>query len=72
MNSSCQENGLKILRYNRKFIYLISPTRISRIFYNNLIEVLKHKKVSFFQLTKNENLKNKIMIGRKSKNMQKI
>jgi len=50
------------LRYNKKkFIYLISPPKIDRIFYVNLIDVLKQKKVSFFQLRlKKVNLKKKL------------
>tara|TARA_B100001121_G_scaffold257805_1_gene236221 strand:- start:1072 stop:1686 length:615 start_codon:yes stop_codon:yes gene_type:complete len=57
------------LRYNKKkFIYLISPPKIDRIFYVNLIDVLKQKKVSFFQLRlKKVNLKKKLIIGRKIK-----
>ncbi len=57
------------MRYNKKkFIYLISPPKIDRIFYVNLIDVLKQKKVSFFQLRlKKVNLKKKLIIGRKIK-----
>ena len=51
-----------------KFLYLISPNKINRSFYKNLIQVLKLKKTSFFQLRlKRENLKNKIKIGKKIK-----
>ena len=57
------------MRYNKKkFIYLISPLKIDRTFYLNLIDVLKQKKVSFFQLRlKKVNLKKKLIIGRKIK-----
>ena len=56
----------------KKFIYLISPNKISNSFYNNLKSVLKTKKVSFFQLRlKNYSLKKKIIIGKKIKNICK-
>ena len=39
------------MRFNKKkFIYLISPLKINKSFNSDLIEVLKQKKVSFFQL----------------------
>ena len=53
---------------NKKFIYLISPLKINKSFYNNLIEVLKYKKVGFFQLRlKNYDFKKKLFIGKKIK-----
>ena len=56
----------------KKFIYLISPNKIHNSFYKNLKLVLKTKKVSFFQLRlKNYALKNKIIIGKKIKNICK-
>jgi len=56
----------------KKFIYLISPNKISKNFYSNLKLVLKTGKVSFFQLRlKNYSLKNKILIGKKIKNICK-
>ncbi len=56
----------------KKFVYLISPNKISNSFYNNLELVLKTKKVSFFQLRlKNYSLKKKIIIGKKIKNICK-
>jgi len=57
------------LRINKKkFIYLISPTKINKSFYLDLINVLKQKKVSFFQLRlKKVSFKNKLMIGKKIK-----
>ena len=62
-------SGLKNLRINKKkFIYLISPTKINKSFYQDLINVLEQKKVSFFQLRlKKESLKKKLMIGKKIK-----
>tara|TARA_A100000164_G_C21604091_1_gene628929 strand:- start:89 stop:703 length:615 start_codon:yes stop_codon:yes gene_type:complete len=59
------------LRINKKkFIYLISPKKIRNSFYDDLIKILKLKKVSFFQLRlKNTNFKNKLIIGKK---IQKI
>ena len=55
------------MRFNKKkFIYIISPLKINKIFYQNLRYVLKQKKVSFFQLRlKNEKLKKKLIIGEK-------
>ena len=56
----------------KKFIYLISPTKINKFFYQDLIKVLKQKKVSFFQLRlKKESLKKKLVIGKKIKKICK-
>ncbi len=56
----------------KKFIYLISPNKITNSFYNNLKLVLKTEKVSFFQLRlKSYSLKKKIIIGEKIKNICK-
>ena len=57
---------------NKKFIYLISPSKINKFFYNNLIEVLQYKKVGFFQLRlKNYDFKKKLLIGKKIKKICK-
>ena len=66
-------NGQKNLRINKKkFIYLISPTKINKSFYQDLIKVLKQKKVSFFQLRlKKESFKKTLIIGRKIKRICK-
>ena len=57
---------------NKKFIYLISPLKINKSFYYNLIEVLKYKKVGFFQLRlKNYDFKKKLLIGKKIKKICK-
>ena len=66
-------NGLKNLRINKKkFIYLISPTKINNSFYQDLTKVLQQKKVSFFQLRlKKETFKKKIIIGEKIKKICK-
>ena len=46
-----KENGLKKLRVSKKrFIYLISPNKIKKDFYNNLNVVLSSNLISFFQL----------------------
>jgi len=56
----------------KKFIYLISPNKLTKNFYNDLILVLKTGKVSFFQLRlKNYSKKNKIVVGEKIKNICK-
>ena len=59
------------MRINKKkFIYLISPNKISKKFYNDLKLLLKTGKVKFFQLRlKKYSLKNKVLIGRKIKNI---
>ena len=50
----------------KKFIYLISPNNIYPRFYQDLKEVLKTVKISFFQLRLKEyTLKQKILIGKK-------
>ena len=61
------------MRINKKkIIYLISPNKIRKSFYNYLSEVLKSKKVSFFQLrVKNKSFKNKLDIGKKIKKICK-
>jgi len=61
------------LRINKKkFIYLISPNKIRNSFFNDLSEILKLRKVSFFQLRlKNTNFKNKLIIGKKIKKICK-
>ena len=61
------------MRINKnKFIYLISPLNIYKSFYIELIEVLKQKKVSFFQLRlKKKNFKKKLIIGKKIKSICK-
>ena len=61
------------MRINKKkFIYLISPNKIKKSFYNDLIGVLKLKKVYFFQLRlKNISFKRKLVIGKKIKRICK-
>ena len=61
------------MRINKnKFIYLISPNKIRKTFYKDLSNLLKLKKVSFFQLRlKNTSFKNKIFIGKKIKKICK-
>ena len=61
------------MRINKnKFIYLISPNKIRKSFYKDLSNILKLKKISFFQLRlKNTSFKNKLRIGKKIKNICK-
>ena len=61
------------MRINKnKFIYLISPNKIRKSFYKDLSNLLKLKKVSFFQLRlKNTSFKNKLFIGKKIKKICK-
>ena len=52
----------------KKFIYLISPNKITIQFYQNLEKVLKTGKVSFFQMRlKKYSFKQRILIGKKIK-----
>ena len=56
----------------KKFIYLISPSKIEKTFYNDLTEVLRLKKVNFFQLRlKNATLQRKKFVGKKIKKICK-
>jgi thiamine-phosphate pyrophosphorylase len=59
------------LRINKKkFIYLISPTKITELFYGELENILKLKKISFFQLRlKNEKFTKKLSIAKKIKRL---
>ena len=61
------------MRINKKkFIYLISPPKINKSFFQDLIKVLQQKKVSFFQLRlKKETLKKRVIIGEKIKKICK-
>ena len=61
-------SGQKVLKIqNKRFVYLISPTKISdNTFFKSLELVFKSKKVSFFQLRlKKERLSKKILISKK-------
>lgn len=59
---------MKISSSKKKFLYLISPSKIRKDFYFNLSKILAFKKVEFFQLRiKNNSLKKKIEIGKKIK-----
>ena len=55
------------MRVNKgKFIYLLSPDKINKYFYSNLIEIFKLNKVAIFQLRlKKENKRRIILIGKK-------
>ena len=56
----------------KKFIYLISPNKIHKSFYNQLDKVLKLNKVSFFQLRlKKYSFYQKLIIGKKFKKICK-
>ena len=61
------------MRFNKKrFIYIISPLKIKKSFFYDLIDVLKQKKVNFFQLRlKKESFKKKFTIGKKIKRICK-
>ena len=56
----------------KKFIYLISPNKITSQFYQNLKEVLQSGKVGIFQLRlKKYSFQQKILIGKKTKQICK-
>ncbi len=62
------------MRINKKkFIYLISPSKIAKNnFYADLSKIFKSKKISFFQLRlKNTKINKKILIGKKVKKICK-
>jgi len=61
------------LNKTKKFIYLISPTKILSLdFYNNLEKLFKTKKILFFQLRlKKENKQKIIKIAKKIKKLTK-
>ena len=57
---------------NSKFIYLISPNKITSQFYQDLSKILKTGKVSFFQMRlKKYSLEKKIIIGKQIKKICK-
>ena len=64
---------MKKNKTRKKFVYLISPSKInSEDFYTDLALVLNSKKVSFFQLRiKKETNKNKLLIGKRVKKICK-
>ena len=56
----------------KKFLYLISPNKILKSFYGDLIKVLKSNKISFFQLRlKKDSYETKIKIAKKVKKICK-
>ncbi len=56
----------------KKFLYLISPNKILKSFYGDLIKVLKSNKISFFQLRlKKDSYENKLKIAKKLKKICK-
>ena len=57
----------------KKFIYLISPNKIDKNFYNSLKKVLSSNKVQYFQLRlKNQKKKKIIQISKKIKKITKF
>ena len=61
------------MRFNKKkFIYLISPSKIKNSFYSDLIKIFKQNRISFFQLRlKKESFEKKLIIGKKIKRICK-
>jgi len=64
---------LKKNKTNKKFVYLISPSKIkNNNFFTNLDSILKTQSVNFFQLRlKKETNKNKLLIGKRIKKICK-
>ncbi len=66
-----RKRGSGLINLNR-LVYLISPNKIYKDFYEDLNKVLKTKKVKFFQLRLKKDSKKKIIfIGRKIKKITK-
>ena len=64
---------MKISNSKKKFIYLISPNKITIHFYRDLIELFKSYKISFFQLRlKKGSYKSKIFIAKKIKKLCRL
>ncbi len=64
---------MKISNSKKKFIYLISPNKITTHFYKDLIELFKSYKISFFQLRlKKRSYKSKILIAKKTKKLCRL
>ena len=64
---------MKISNSKKKFVYLISPNRITAYFYRDLIKLFKSYKISFFQLRlKKKSFKNKILIAKKIKKLCRL
>ena len=61
------------MKFNKnKFIYIVSPLKIYKSFFSDLINILKLNKVSFFQLRlKKKSFKEKLIIGKKIKRICK-
>ena len=56
----------------KKFIYLISPNKIDNIFYKELANILKTRRISFFQLRlKDTSFSKRFLIGKKIKRICK-
>ena len=56
----------------KKFIYLISPNKIKKSFYNDLSEILKSNRITFFQLRlKGLSFERRLNIGKKIKKICK-
>ena len=57
---------MKISNSKNKFVYLISPNKITSYFYRDLIKIFKSYKINFFQLRlKKKSYKSKILIAKK-------
>ncbi len=57
----------------KKFIYLISPNKITKEFYKDLKGLLNTNKVSFFQMRlKNYSISQKVLIGKKIKKICRV
>ena len=56
----------------RRFLYLISPSKINKHFYKDLTEVLSSKKVKYFQLRLKKHSNSKLLkIAKKVKKITK-
>ena len=61
---------MRITKSKKKFIYLISPNKITTNFYKDLKKVFRSSKISFFQLRlKKKSYESKILISKKIKKL---
>ena len=51
------------MKYRTKFIYLISPDKIYKNFYDDLREILKSNKIKYFQLRQKNSSKKEILLA---------
>ncbi len=67
-----EANGAVKLKKNRKFIYLLSPSKLNNNFFIDLTKILSTNKITFFQLRlKNQSMRKSLKIAKKVKKICK-